>query len=206
MEVLRACVCFSLESGGEWRSVRGMSARLRAFTLVEVLAVIAILAILMSAAVSGGAWAFKRAYTARAQAELSALAAALEGYKREHGDYPRTSGSASEPRGAQLLQSLLGARGPGGAVLNPHGRVWIELGSFTTRDGLDPLANSAAELIDPWGNAYLYIYKEPLSGWTNPGFVLYSAGADGRHNSTLLSGGYPQRDLDENRDNLYATP
>jgi len=178
---------------------------MRAFTLVEVLTVIAILAILMSAAVGGGRWAFRRAYTARAQAELSALASALESYKRQHGDYPRTSGGAGWG-GAQLLQSLVGMRGPSGAVLNPRGRVWIELGSFTTGDGLDPLVNPSAELIDPWGNAYLYSYKEALGGWTNPGFVLYSAGPDGRHNPVLLVGGYPQRDLDDNRDNLYAAP
>jgi len=182
-----------------------MSARMRAFTLVEVLTVIAILAILMSAAVGGGRWAFRRAYTVRAQAELSALAAALESYKRQHGDYPRTSGGGGA-RGAQLLQSLVGMRGPSGAVLNPRGRVWIDLGLFTTREGLDPLVNPSAELIDPWGNVYLYVYKEPLGGWTNPGFVLYSAGPDGRHTPALLAGGYPQRDLDENRDNLYATP
>jgi len=181
-----------------------MSARLRAFTLVEVLTAIAILAILTSVAVGGGAWAFRRAYTARAQAELSALATALEAYKRQHGDYPRTSGG--ESRGAQLLQALVGAREPSGAVLNPRGRLWIELGLFTTREGLDPLANAAADLIDPWGNAYVYIYKEPLGGWVNPGFVLYSAGPDGRHNPALLLGGYSQRDLDENRDNLYAAP
>jgi len=181
-----------------------MSARLRAFTLVEVLAVIAILAILMSAAVGGGTWAFRRAYTVRAQAELSALSVALEAYMRQHGDYPRTSGG--ESGGAQLLQSLVGERGPSGVVFNPRGRVWIELGLFTTRDGFDPLVNDAAELIDPWGNAYIYIYKEPLGGWTNPSFILYSAGPDGRHNPTLLWGGYPQRDLDENRDNLYAAP
>jgi len=184
-----------------------MSARMRAFTLVEVLTVIAILAILMSAAVGGGRWAFRRAYTARAQAELSALATALESYKRQHGDYPRTNaGSGAESRGAQLLQSLVGARGPNGAVLNPRGRSWIDLGNFTTHGGLDPLVNSAAELIDPWGNAYVYFYKEPLGAWANPSFVLYSTGADGLHNPALLLGGYSQRDLDENRDNLYAAP
>jgi len=179
---------------------------MRAFTLVEVLAVVAILAILMSAAVGGGAWAFRRAYVMRAQAELSALTVALDGYKRQYGDYPRTSGSRGESRGAQLLQSLVGVRGPSGAVLNSRGRVSIDLGRFTMRDGLDPLVNAAAELIDPWGNAYVYIYKEPFGAWTNPGFVLYSAGPDGLHNPMLLSGGYSQRDLDENRDNLYATP
>jgi len=185
-----------------------MSARMRAFTLVEVLTVVAILAILMSATVGGGRWAFKRAYAARAQAELSALATALEGYKRQHGDYPRTSSSGGGvgARGAQLLQSLVGARAPNGAVLQPRGRMWIDLGNFTTHGGLDPLANSAAELIDPWGNAYMYFYKEPPGAWENPSFVLYSAGADGLHNSALLLGGYPQRDLDENRDNLYAAP
>jgi len=183
-----------------------MSSGLRAFTLVEVLTVVAILAVLMSAAVGGGAWAFRRAYVARAQAELVTLAAALEDYKRQHGDYPRTGFGRGESRGAQLLQSLVGARGPSGVVLNPRGRASIELGNFTTGDGLDPLEIATAELIDPWGNAYVYFYKEPPSGWMSPGFVLYSAGPDGRHNPTLLSGGYPQRDLDENRDNLYAMP
>jgi len=182
-----------------------MSRASRAFTLVELLAVLALLGVLMSAAVGGGRWALRRGQVARAQGELAALAAALEGYKRQHGDYPRTSG-AGGAGGAQLLQSLLGARGPSGGALNPRGRAWIDLAHFTMRDGLDPLSAPEAELVDPWGTAYVYVYKEPPGAWANPSFVLYSAGPDARHNAALLSGGYPQRDLDENRDNLYATP
>ncbi|KXU35875.1 hypothetical protein AXK11_04895 [Cephaloticoccus primus] len=175
----------------------------RAFTLIELLVVMAILGVLAAVMVSAGSWALRRADISRARGELAALATALERYRRQHGDYPITNG---ETRSAELLQALVGLRGPGGERLNPRGRALIDLGLFTTGNDLDPLTSEAAELVDPWGNPYVYFYKEPPDSWRNSGFVLYSAGPDERHAPALLTGGYPQPDLDENRDNIYAAP
>lgn len=60
-----------------------------AFTLIELLAVIVIIAILAGIVINGLAGVRKRSAAARCRAELAALATALENYKRLYGDYPQ---------------------------------------------------------------------------------------------------------------------
>ena len=57
------------------------------FTLVELIIVIVVIGILASGAPRGQ---FRAVYgaTARAQAEIAAMSAALESYKADNGDYP----------------------------------------------------------------------------------------------------------------------
>lgn len=71
-----------------------MSTRLRVgggrgFTLVELLTVIAVLAILTAFSLGAVRGARNRASLARARADLAAFATALEEYKRLYGDYPQ---------------------------------------------------------------------------------------------------------------------
>jgi general secretion pathway protein G len=157
-----------------------------AFTLLELLAVIAIVAVLAGLAIGVGRRATDAGKTARARAELAVLAAALETYRRTHGDYPRTDDAA------ELLQALLGRRGPTGGATS--GRPLIETARFTF---------DATQLLDPWGQPYRYLYKA-TNPWLNPGYVLYSPGPDGRDFSRLLAGGFPDTAGEGNADNLYA--
>ncbi len=176
--------------------------RPRAFTLLELLAVIAIIAVLTGIVIGVGRRASEAGKTARAKAELAALSAALEGYKLQYGDYPRTN----DP--ARLMQSLIGKLGPAGNPTN--GRVLLETAKFaislpTAPDApLDPLIESNAVLLDPWGQPYRYVYKVPAGGWSNPAFVLYSIGPDGADSPTLLAGGFIDVAAEANADNLYA--
>lgn len=165
-----------------------------AFTLIEVLAVISIAAVLVGLWLGVGRWTIERGRVARAHAELAALGASLESYKREYGDYPRTGSSAV------LLQSLIGKRGPTGAAID--GRAVIDVTHFTMVAELDPFTSTAAECADPWGVPYRYAYKSS-SPWTQPGFVLFSCGPDGLF-ADLLSGGRIDDSAAANRDNLYA--
>jgi general secretion pathway protein G len=175
----------------------------RAFTLIELLAVLAIVAILTSIVLGSGRRAADAGKIARAKAELAALSAALESYKFQHGDYPRTAENAT------LVQSLLGKVGPAGASLPSVGRVQIEAAKFNfalvaTPDApVDPFTNSTAVLVDPWRQPYRYAYKS-VSPWTNLSFVLYSIGPDGADAPALLVGGYPDTAADASADNLYA--
>lgn len=166
-----------------------------AFTLLELLAVIALLAVLTGLVIGAGRRAGETARTARSRGELAVLGAALETYRRDHGDYPRTNDST------QLLQSLLGRLDPQGASLT--GRALIEPAKFTTADGLDPDTNPSAVLVDPWDRPYHYAYKSQ-SPWDNPGYVLYSAGPDGRATGSLRFGGFMDEAADGNADNLNA--
>lgn len=166
-----------------------------AFTLLELLTVIAIIAVLVSLGFGAARRAGEAGRVARAQAELIMLAAALENYERALGDFPRTDDPAI------LLQALLGRRGPLGAVI--HSRPYLEIGRFTIGGDRDPFSDASAMLLDPWGQPYRYAYQVS-SPWRNSRFVLYSAGADGRDVATLRPGGFADATLPENSDNLYA--
>jgi general secretion pathway protein G len=165
-------------------------------TLLELLAVISIIAILAGIVLGVGRRAAEAGRTARAKGELAGLAAALEDYRLHYGDYPRTNGEA------RLLQSLIGRRGPTDGTID--GRGVLELARFTTAGGLDPFNDTSAELVDPWGQPYVYTYRMPAAGWVNPGFVLYSIGPDGRDAAALLPGGFADSTPPENADNIHA--
>ena len=165
------------------------------FTLLELLAVVGIIAILAGLVLGVGRHAIESGKIARAKSELTVLAAALEAYRRSYGDFPQTD---DEPR---LLQSLLGRRGPLNHAI--VGRAFIETSKFTTAGALDPFANTSAVLIDPWGQPYVYVYKAQTP-WTNSSFVLYSIGPDGADSPALLTGGLIDPAPPANADNLYA--
>lgn len=176
----------------------------RAFTLLELLAVTAIIAVLTGIVIGVGRRASEAGKVARAKAEIAALSAALEAYKRQYGDYPRTND------GAILVQSLIGRLGPTGTTLSPTGRTLIEAAKFhlaLAADpdvAVDPFANMSAVLIDPWSRPYRYVHKTGGGSWANPSFVLYSIGSDGLDSPALLTGGFIDVAQPENADNLYA--
>lgn len=168
--------------------------RLRGFTLIEVLATLAVILILAGLTLGlAGLVSAKRAET-RARADLEALALALENYRAQARDYPWVQSPAAvggvpqpEPASA-LLRALLGFRptDPGRPALLVRGHflqeelLAYEGGSFVPGSGVDP---GAAFPVDPWGNPYLYIYNPSYprseSDWVRPGFILLSAGPDG---------------------------
>ena len=143
----------------------------RAFTLIELLMVIAIIAILAAITFGVVKGVNERAAIGQAKAELASLAQALEAYKLQYGDYPQTVAADV------FLQSLIGKKGPNGA--NITGKNLIEVAKFTlSTTGGDPFVTSTLYLLDPWGRQYNYYYKA-TSSWTAPSYVLMSAGPDG---------------------------
>ena len=173
----------------------GAGVHRQAFTLLELLTVLAIIAVLTGLVLGGGRRANEAGKVARARSELAQLAAALGNYQLVHGDYPQTR----DP--ARLIQSLLGRLGPRGDAL--VSRSLIEAARFSFADGRDPRADSAAVLVDPWGQPYRYGYRTEIP-WSNAEYVLFSTGPDGRDSGTLLRGGFPDSGPPENLDNLYA--
>lgn len=169
----------------------------RGFTLLELLAVLTIVALLAAAVLGGGRRATELGQIARTKAELAALSAALETYKRVYGDYPRTADAA------EVLQALIGRLGPNGERV--EGRQLLELANFETADGADPFTNTTARLVDPWNGAYVYVYKSGAPGaWKTTGFVLYSMGPDGAHVAPNPESGYIDGRAERNADNLHA--
>ncbi len=166
--------------------------------MIELLTVIAIIGILSAIVLGVGRRVSESGKIARTKAELAALSAGLEGYKRQLGDYPRTRDAAD------FLQALIGKKNPLGNELAKPVRAQIDLALFRTPDDVDPFENTSAVLIDPWDQPYVYVYKPSGSTWTNPSYVLYSIGPDGQDTPTLLNGGYVNPSAAGNADNLYA--
>ncbi len=175
----------------------GRREKVHAFTLVELLAVLAIVTVLASLVMAGGRRATEAGKVAQTKAQLAALSAALETYRRAHGDYPRTA------EGAALLQALAGRRGPGGETVAARGL--IDLAHFPTAGDADPRVDVSAELIDAWAQPYVYAYKTGApAAWRRVGFVLYSCGPDGAHRPPAAGTGDVDATASENADNLFA--
>jgi prepilin-type N-terminal cleavage/methylation domain-containing protein len=156
----------------------------RAFTLIELLTVIAIIAILSGISLKVIKGVKERSYIGQAKAELAALSQALEMYKLQYGDYPQVgtgTWSGATTNETKLLQALIGKFGPVGATIT--GKSFIETSKFTTSG--DPYSVATATLQDPWGNNYYYLYKSP--GWTAPSYILLSVGPDGYSYGTTLA-------------------
>lgn len=151
-----------------------------AFTLLELLAVIGIIAVLAGIVIGAGRRAAETGKVARAQAELAVLAVALENYRTHHGDYPRVAADAAAAEsgaGQGLYAALLGWRGPhlGAARWATARPALLETARFT-------LAKPDAEasdnrLLDPWDQPYRYAYRGSAD-WRAPGYLLCSAGPD----------------------------
>lgn len=162
-----------------------------AFTLVELLTVIAIIAILFSLTFGLVRGSKQRASIARAKAELSAIAQALEAYKRHYGDYPQTGAQAqaaaviagdiaATQAQAILFNALTGVFSPRQftAATRLNGPIFIDLQKFSLestvnyRNNINLVAQPtgspplkpviATSFLDPWGNRYLYYYKIPI--------------------------------------------
>jgi len=153
------------------------------------------MAVLGALVLGSGRAALTNSRKARARSELLILATALESYRGVHGDYPRTNDAA------RLLQSLLGRRGPKYAAIAEPAR--LELARFSLPEGADPFSDESVALLDPWGQQYRYAYKSSVP-WSNPMYVLYSAGPDGVDEATLAAGGFPAMAAAPNVDNLWA--
>jgi type II secretory pathway pseudopilin PulG len=166
-----------------------------AFTLIELLALVAIVGTLASIILGVGTYTHRAAKVARAKAELAGIAAAIEKYSAKYGDYPQTNDVAL------LLQSLLGKRGPNGAAIADV--AVIETDRFTFTDGANPHERSDVTFTDPWDNPYQYRYYS--SGKGRASFVFYSAGPDLAATAPDVNGRFDPA-APENADNIYAHP
>jgi general secretion pathway protein G len=131
----------------------------RGFTLVELLVVIAILGILISLVTAGAQTARRRGAVTKAKTTIAALDTAIAMYQGDMGDYPET--------GNENLVSALQDEPDNADWMGPY----MEFKTDELKDG---------ELLDPWGNPYLYISVNGGSPeHRTRSYDLYSLGPNG---------------------------
>ena len=151
-----------------------------AFTLVELLVVIAIIAILVGLTLAAASSAMNTAARSRARSEIQAMSTALESYKNDNGVYPQvntmnTNGGASPyytaydgsgtstnyTYSAQVLyQSLTGQTNfldlPVAGVKHYMTFKVGQLGNTTAAAGTSATGGACTYIADPWGYSYGY--------------------------------------------------
>ena len=170
----------------------------RAFTLIELLTVIGIIAILAAITFGVIKGVNERAAIGQAKTEMAVLAQALEAYKLQYGDYPRTGLGAVVPSTstalaathtqALLFNALVGKLGPKlsnateitASAIN--GKKFVELSKLSLETTNLPDTTSTTAVLncflDPWGRRYMYYYDSTSAGWRLPSYILFSVGPD----------------------------
>jgi general secretion pathway protein G len=150
-----------------------------AFSLVELLFVLAIISILAGLVVGTAKYASTKAATSRAQSEIAAIEMALEHYKNDNGAYPTTpsgrptSASASPYGNSPTLYSAL-AGGPN------FPKTYMKFSASQIR----PIDLTTTNLVDPFGTPYNYYCTQPtqLDQTNSASFDLWSYGPSGTNN------------------------
>ena len=175
----------------------GIKKRLAAFTLVELLVVLAIVGMLLGLMFKGYFYVLDKQAKKQASVELKVLKLSIENYRRSFKGYPTCPQQVCTP-GECLFLSLAGFHNEKGTLEMPPYPATIsshlfgyDLNSYDTTQIPDIEHNEGKSLmlwlsqilgkdvafIDPWGNEYVYEYPREDEA---PGFRLFSMGPDGK--------------------------
>jgi prepilin-type N-terminal cleavage/methylation domain-containing protein len=136
-----------------------------AFTLIELLVVITIIAILAALVLQTAGYVQKKSARSRAEAEIAALSAALEGYKADMGDYPANTNTNTSIGPNSFLRA---------ALAPSSGKIYFEFNkSMGTNSQLS--TNTNESVIDPFGGIYGYQYPGATNRSGTNFFDLWSS-------------------------------
>jgi prepilin-type N-terminal cleavage/methylation domain-containing protein len=181
--------------------------RNRAFTLIELLTVIAIIGVLVALLFPAIKSALTKGETAKAQSAISGLATAFRAYYTEYGKWPAAETIARRPTiliSTKLIGILRGEDNSGtvpastdannlGVVYNGNPRHIVFL-EFKAADLAVPSLN-VTNFVDPWRGIYccrfnskydnqipnpFLPYGPPPVNVVNGGFLIWSDGPDGQ--------------------------
>ena len=160
------------------------------FTLVELLMAIGIIVILAAISIPTALSAIKKAETAKAQAEMTALVTALKNYESTYGflpfhfkkssnTSPATDGEVQPGDYTDFIKVLQGENLEiKGRKMNPRKLAFLEI-----------QGNTKGEYEDPWGNDYT---------------VVIDGDGDGKIIQELDDWKYYQLKVEKDSDNKYA--
>jgi general secretion pathway protein G len=141
-----------------------LNSSLPAFTLIELLTVIAIIGILAALTLGAGHYAREKAKNSRARAEIAAMENALEGFKNDHGSYPQRLVGPDDLYSSTNIYNALAA-GPKTYMTFRSNQL-----SVVTIAG-----QLCTNVLDPFGIPYRYL----CPGTNNAvSFDLWSLGSD----------------------------
>ena len=165
--------------------------RVRAFTVVELLIVMAIILVLAGLILATSSYVQKKGARSRAEAEIAAISAALENYRADNGIYPTTAETSAlkantmgDPTSASYTNASLALyKLVSGDADNSPDRSAESKSYFTFKPNqLSPTTQTLAVtyIRDPFGNSYGYstVKASAPSGTDgyNPTFDLWSTG------------------------------
>ena len=143
----------------------------RAFTVIELVIVMAIIIILAGLILSISGYVQKKGARSRAEAEIAALSAALESYKADNAVYPSTANTnaldsrmmfdptkyqaASFDLYAALTGDTNGNRSLDSSDSNPAARTYFSFKPNQLIPG-PPSTSTVTSVRDPFGNSYGY--------------------------------------------------
>ena len=187
-----------------------------AFTLVELMASIAIMVLLVSLVAGGLKFASERQDKEKARLQVDLICKALEAYKLDMGFYPPTINSVTSAvhgtGNSELLYQALFYEGysyiaqGSPAIWNKAKKIYLsdldptssQQGWVAPVTGANAVPPASTPILDPWGKPYCYRSALNSSGAANtatqnPEFDLWSMGKDG---VTVLPtpGNYANRD------------
>ncbi len=159
-----------------------------AFTLVEVLVTISIIAILSALLLQTAGYVQDKAARSRAAGEIAMLESALENYKLDNGAYP--NGDGGEKSTKVLIDEL--ARNPGdpSQAEKYNNRKPVEfpikmLDAYKPGSSQDynQTLQASTKLVDPFGNPYYYKFPGDPEQSGTAAFDLWSQGKKGTANA-----------------------
>ena len=165
------------------RALPSLSLR-RSFTLIELLVVISIIAILATMTLKTVTYAMQKGKASRAQAEIVAMAVALERFKNDNGIYQSTTDFSPGPTAPYYATNPTAAPYPGNATLlyeslsgiasgvygtAPTTTAYMEFKSSQVKTKANP-----AYVTDPFGYAYGFQSAQQTGGTANT--VVYNTG------------------------------
>ena len=175
-----------------------LSKRQKGFTLIELLMVITVILILAGITFGISRGVQNAQARTKAKAELATISQAIEQFKSRYGDYPwHKQGEVdtnktllfaltgrmilADPSPTDNTTEIAAIEITDEAEIDKNPKFLDDSKFSTTKIG-----QSSTNLLDPWGNPYIYWYKWDNSpeAWDVFGFHLYSTGPKGSSANT----------------------